>query len=406
MLRIIGIILFLSTSLIAQDYPLNLDNLRISLPETKDPVLEKILKDKDTIFYKLPQVWQHFFPAAKIEEKNTVTGNIFIRYTKSIWNIHDISFNPDAHANLNFPWETTAGLNSIKKNPTYAKLYKTINFIRLPRVNDKIDPIWIIPEKPIKWIYPTGTVLGEIIYVIHNEENYIQEIRTRTKDESSESWIPNLYRPIENRDEFISLSDVEIYKPSYKHMFFRNPQEDEVHRMDGLVEELPKLEEDIVKKLLKLPFKNVGNENWSPTANQDFHILPRDYGFGLISGVDPVACADCHRQTQISVRNLVPKDPTVISEPDTIGNIRGSDGIFTWHPFSKSNDEYIQSGNIFFRSYDVDNDFIIYTKSNPNPSKYKLTLSVQKSLRDYELPKIESSKHMIGATNDIIQITN
>ena len=158
------------------------------------------------MFYKLPQVWQHFSPAAKIEEKNTVTGNISVKYTKSVWSIHDISFNPDSHANLNFPWETTAGLNSIKKNPAYANLYKTINFINLPKTNDKIDPIWIIPEKPIKWIYPTGTTLGEIIYVINNNKNYIQEIRTRTKDDSSESWIPNLYRPVENKDEFIRLS--------------------------------------------------------------------------------------------------------------------------------------------------------------------------------------------------------
>ena len=179
-------------------------------------------------------------------------------------------------------------------------------------------------------------------------------------------------------------------------MFFRNPQEDEVHKMDGLVEELPNVDEDIVKKLLSLPFKNVSSDNWSPTSNQDFHILPRDYGFGLISGVDPVACADCHRQTQISVRNLVPKDPTVINQPDTIGNIRGSDGIFTWHPFSKYNNNYTESDSIFFRPYDVNNSLVIYTKFNPSPNKYKLTLSVQKSLKEYELPGVQSSKHEIN----------
>lgn len=396
MLRIITFFILLSSSLFAQSYPLNLKELDIPLPQTNDIVLQKILTDESTVFYKLPQVWQHFSPAAKIEEKNTVTGNISVKYTKSVWSIHDISFNPDSHANLNFPWETTAGLNSIKKNPTYANLYKTINFINLPKTNDKIDPIWIIPEKPIKWIYPTGTTLGEVIYVINNNKNYIQEIRTRTKDDSSESWIPNLYRPVENKDEFIRLSGITNYNSSYKHMFFRNPQEDEVHKMDGLVEELPNVDEDIVKKLLSLPFKNVSSDNWSPTSNQDFHILPRDYGFGLISGVDPVACADCHRQTQISVRNLVPKDPTVINQPDTIGNIRGSDGIFTWHPFSKYNNNYTESDSIFFRSYDVNNSLVIYTKFNPSPNKYKLTLSVQKSLKEYELPGIQSSKHEIN----------
>lgn len=374
-----------------ETYPLDLKSENIVLPDTEDPELIRVLKDKNTVFYKLPQVWQHFVPASQIEEKNLTLGTVSYKNTDLIWGIYSVNVNPDSHANFNFPWETTAGLNSVKKEAKYSNVFKTINFINLPTNSEgDVIPIWIMPEYPVKWIYPIGTTVGEIIYVVHNDINYVQEIRTRKKDATSEYWTPFLYRPIKNKQEYIELTGQADYKPAMQYMFFRNPQEDEVFKMDGLVERLPPLSEKKVQILLSQKFKNVTDEDWSPSSDQDFHILPKNYCFSLIGGVDSINCANCHQQTQISVRNLVPKDPSVINDPKGTGNIRGSDAVFTWHPFSQScirTSTSEEQSRVSFRKYDTDNKMIYFSKENPNDKIYKLTLFVQKALKKYELPK-------------------
>ena len=140
-------------------------------------------------------------------------------------------------------------------------------------------------------------------------------------------------------------------------------------------------------------------------SDQDFHILPKNYCFSLLGGVDAQSCANCHRQTQISVRNLVPKDPSVINDPDGTGNIRGCDAVFTWHPFSYRNvksspDDAIVS-KISTRNYDEDHHIVSVSKEAPgDESKYKITWFVQKSLRSYELPKKSGVLHVIPTNPD------
>jgi hypothetical protein len=402
MKNIFFLIFFLATSnlfgqvskeLAAKDnYPLDLNSIGLTLPESEDQELNRLLKDNNTIFYKMPQVWQHYVPSSTTQETNLTLGTTIYKTKKSIWNLYSVKYNPDSHANFNFPWETTAGLNSAFKEKNAN--FKTVNFINLPKnPNGKTIPIYVLQERPIKWIYPIGTTVGEVIYVNFNNRNYVQEIRTRKKLNDSTYWEPMVYRPVTNREEYIELTNSVKYIPAKKHMFFRNPQEDEVFKMDGLVECLPPLETDKVISLLSRKFKNATEENWSPCSIQDFHILPKDYCFSLIGGIDIESCSNCHRQTQISVRNLVPKDPSVINDPEGTGNIRGSDAVFTWHPFSASSissnkDEYKQ---INFRNYDVSQG-IVATKVDKE-DLYKLTLFVQNSLKKYELPKNNSVLH-------------
>lgn len=369
------------------DYPLDLKTLGLVLPKVDDPELNEILQSPDTIFYKLPQVWQHYIPSSRIEYNNLTLGTKSYSNTDSVWGLYYSSHNSDFNANPLFPWETTVGLNSSHKDGD--KSYRTVDFLSLPKVNGKKMPVLYVNELPGKWIFPPGTMVGEIIYVVHDNQRYVQEIRTRRKSKDSTDWEPHAHRPIVSREEFIRLIGKD-YTPAYKYMFFRNPQEDEVFKMDGLVERLPPLSESKVKSLLSRPFKRV--TDWSPASDQDFHILPKNYCFSLLQSIDSITCANCHRQTQISVRNLTPKEPLVINNFEKVGNIRGSDTVFTWHPFSE---ESIRSSDqepeprLNFRRVDVKNGVIRVAEEDDEQllgDYYKLTLFVQESLKDYELP--------------------
>lgn len=372
-------------------YPLDLKSINLNLPKIQDQNLDKILKDKNTVFYKLRQVWQHYVPPSRVEHFNETLGTKTYTTNNLVWGLYYSTFNPDAHANFNFPWETTVGLNTIIKT-TNGQNFKTVNFVNLPTdESGKVIPIWYLREAPIKWIFPAGTTVGEIIYIIHNDEKYIQEIRTRTKTSDCNEWEPHLYRPIASREEFIKETQSPDYNVAKKFVFLRNPQEDEVFKMEGHIEYLPELPEATVKYILSLPFKEVTNENWSPSSTQDFNILPKDYCFSLLKSVDTSTCAECHRQTQISVRNLVPKDPSVIKDPIGTGNIRGSDAVFSWHPFADScirTSDKDPAKPLAVRAYDLNNNFIKVINEVPQENKYhKLTKFVQLSLRNYELPK-------------------
>ena len=294
-------------------YPLNLSEENIKLPRTNDEFLANVLYNRRTIYYKLPQVYQfHNYPH---------TTNYGIYYT---------DFLKDFNANLDFPWETTVGLNTAHKKGNSP--YETFNFMLLP----ENAPVLVISnEFPLKWIYPENTIVGEIIYVNHEGQKYVQEVRTRQKEKGSIIWEPKIFRPLASREEYIRFTNVFPYEPLSKHFFFRNLEEDEVFKMEGTIEKLPKTPEDRVKAILSLPFKDVTKSKWVPMAEQAFDVVPQDYSLGLLKP-SRFACMDCHRQTQIRVNNLIPREPLIRKNPDKIGRIRGSDGIFTWYPFADS----------------------------------------------------------------------
>lgn len=380
-----------------EDYPLDLNKIGLKLPDTTSDELRRILSSRTTIFYKLPQVWQHYVPASRIEYNNVTLNTKTYYNTKQVYGVYFSTYAPDFHANSNFPWETTVGLNTTfkeHKQKGTVSPYRTVNFINLPEKNGVMMPILILSEYPIKWIYPPGTTVGEIIYVVHKDKRYVQEIRTRTKSDDSYEWTPGLYRPIKDRKEYERLTGLYNYTTFHKHFYFRNPQEDEVFKMEGIVERLPDLPEDKVVELLSRPFQAIDVDKgvWSPASDSEFNILPKDYCLDLLKSVDSFTCAGCHRQTQISVRNLTPKDPDVVKTPLKIGNIRGSDAVFTWHPFDPKTvraSEKDADLQIALRKYDYDNKIIAVTSSEETDKKYgayKLTRFVQDSLKPYELP--------------------
>jgi hypothetical protein len=373
-------------------YTNKLDEFGVTLPQIENYSLESKLRDKDTVFYQLPKVWQQYIPGSKIEVKNLKSGQVSYTQTETVWGIYSSSYLSEFNANLDFPWDGTVGLNTKVDRKT-----SVINFLILPKEDGITVPVLLIYKKPITWIFPVKTIIGEMIVTEYEGKNWVQEIRCREKQDGAFYWTPMVFRPVASKDELVKRIKRD-YLSSSKYMFFRNPEEDEVFRLEGLVEKLPDLKPEVVKQLLSLPFKDVTEEVWSeksiaPTSDQDFNLVPKDYNFGLIQP-DQDNCLNCHRQTQISVSNLIPNEPIIRNNPDKVGSIRGSDSVFSWHPFgptSYQNSKIEESEiKVRFRNYDFEKNIIALWEPNKSTSidfnKYKLTEFVQSSLQKYQLP--------------------
>lgn len=95
------------------EYPLNLEKVGLTLPDTEDQELKRILTSPKTIFYKLPSVWQQFIPASKIEHNNLTLGTKSYSTTQPVWGVYFAPFLSDFNANPLFPWETLRSLHSV-----------------------------------------------------------------------------------------------------------------------------------------------------------------------------------------------------------------------------------------------------------------------------------------------------
>lgn len=383
---------------LGQSYPLDVRSFGVRLPDIEQNEIGKRIKSGDVIWYKLPQMWQHYVPAGRIEKKHSAFDRVTWELVGARWGVYSVAFRSELNANKDFPWEGTVGLNAVMKDDRLASMYETVNFLMLPRDSrGNLVPICIAYNTPIHWIFPVGTIVGELVMVRHKGQWWVQEIRARKKAEFSINWDPIIMRPVADRHELTELiMKGRDYEPATKWFHFRNPEQTEVMKIEGLVERLPELREDTVETLLSREFREVTFDPWSdvshaPASDQEFSIVPKDYTFGLIQP-DAVNCATCHRQTQISVRELIPKEPLILKNYDNAGNIRGSDGIFTWHPFAASMASTVESNSLTvrFREHDINNGIVKIWDARKDKeldeSVYRLTEYVERSLPKYQLP--------------------
>jgi hypothetical protein len=106
------------------------------------------------------------------------------------------------------------------------------------------------------------------------------------------------------------------------------------------VDTLPPINDEklVIELLTTTPFTSAQGEIWrkgtnatftnAPTANAPVHIVPGGYDGGFIE-VDQHSCMRCHQTANQHVRNFD-------FGRDWYGRVRGSDGIFSWHPFDPS----------------------------------------------------------------------
>jgi hypothetical protein len=310
------------------------------LPPTDDSWL-RVLKTKNIIFYtddEMPpayQIWDGLLPGIHSVYYNISADKPRERY---------------GNPNLEFPWKGPAGLDSSDNA-------HSIKFVVLPDDNPilwwrEALPHDTHPAGTFRWVYPVGTVFGEILTVRSPAGwDYTFELRTRTR--TAKTWVMNVFRPFATPAELIQqIKNVEPgWREDERLVNWFNVGELSVSRLvnehpktvidrRALLDPLPPLQPRAVEKLLtETKFKSVLGQAWrqsaaselechAPTAEAGFHVVPRNYA-GAFLEASSRKCMTCH--------DTVAKHANDFQfGRDWYGRVRGSDGIFSFHIFEPS----------------------------------------------------------------------
>lgn len=319
--------------------------LRRALPRVDDPQVARLLKDPGLILYthrempKAYQFWDGMFPGVHSAEHNISANNR----------------EPHGNGNREFPWGSPAGTHR-------ARNVSSFRFLRLPQdAQGQVRPVvWYRHRLPgdrsggYAWTFPLGTVFGEVLALRGPDgHDYTFELRTRTRQNGY--WAVDAFRPYPNAEslsarikelrpdwskqpkltQLVSHLDAPRKLP-VQTLADRMPAQ-RVFRETMGVDNLPPIDDDrlVMELLTGATFRSAAGEVWqgaggvttcAPTTSARFHIVPAGYDAGFIS-VDNKSCMRCHDSVNLSV------DEFDYSR-DWYGRIRGSDGIFSFHPFS------------------------------------------------------------------------
>lgn len=322
---------------------------RSFLPKTADMEFEQ-LKARHLIFYtekQMPKAYQKW-------EGGVVRG---------MAGIHDpyynISGTADAYGvgntNMEFPWKGPAGLDitTNTKNFKFVYLPAAIDIKREQLASPRLGPDEFAT---ITWIYPEGTVFGEVLQLTDDDKrDWTFEVRTRTKIDGK--WDPKVYRPfptLESLQKALtamysedSAAIPEGYASSFMTIKAGKPAvpthkyhlRDDKHVTRNAVNAeatewmLPKLPKETVQRLLKeTTFQKDFGDNWykgepyAVNSQSDFNVVPKGYTGGYFA-VGKNACMTCHEGT---LKHADDFD----RGREWYGRVRGSDNIFSFHPFA------------------------------------------------------------------------
>jgi hypothetical protein len=206
------------------------------------------------------------------------------------------------------------------------------------------------------WIFPKGTVLGEVLLIkLPDGDLRIFELRTRKR--LIDGWESRLFKPYHtaldlsaqikdlrpnwqssgNLQNVITRleSDNTLVKQSLETRFFPGT----FQKAEGYVDSLPDLGDlQLVKELLESPsFSEYYNTPWKiqgdkisfgPTTESLASIIPQKYDGGLIPTTKE-SCDRCHDQAGRGIGDFY---PNLI----LYGELWGEDQTFSWHPFINS----------------------------------------------------------------------
>lgn len=254
------------------------------------------------------------------------------------------SIDPFTNGNREFPWRTPGGIDNAEN------VTDEFRFIWLPKKPDgNVWPVVIYRDAleksdsvnmPIpqgwRWIYPVGTTIGEVLAMRFSDGYlYTYEIRTRTRE--LDDWDVEIYRPFPTREklaEHLAKLDQQAALQLGQVQTVTGTLEDSNHprrafRARAGIFRLPRLSRDVSATLLTTStFLASSGQTFyrdavAPTADHDESIVPRQYQASFL-GADRETCANCHRHTLRHVDRF--------ENRDWYGYIRGSDGIFSFHP--------------------------------------------------------------------------
>jgi hypothetical protein len=323
-------------------------NLRQYLPKVDDPSVQAILDDPALILYTKSEI-----PTAYQDWSSGLPG------------IHSPSYNvsandrePFGNGNIEFPWGAPGGAHR-------AQNVATFRFLWLPRdeLGRRRPIVWYrkhlegSTSTGYAWTYPVGAVVGEVLQIRSPQgQLYTFELRVRKREQSE--WVVDVFRPFPSSDELAqairerranwqqhpqlaklvahleqprALPKGTLMDAGHTRLTF--------HQTMG-IDSLPPVGDDalVVDLLTKSVFKSALGATWrkgtnkihtvAPTTHARFHIVPAQYDAGFIE-VDRLSCMRCHETVNRHVNDFQPGR-------DWYGRVRGSDGIFSIHPFDPS----------------------------------------------------------------------
>jgi hypothetical protein len=323
-------------------------SLREYLPKVTDAAIQRVLDDPNLIIYteeEMPRAYQFW---------NGANQGVHSAY----YNISANGGEPFGNANREFPWGTPAGTHRTKN-------VRSFRFLLLPRDTEgKVLPVvWYRKQlrgdgqAAYAWTFPIGTVLGEVLSMRSPDgKDYTFEMRIRTRERGD--WDVNLFRPFPTA---IELSErIKALRPTWADnkqlaeavahleqpltmtahtLVDKHPGKRSFQQAMG-VDSLPPLGDDalVTELLTTTRFRSALGEAWrkaegnvktfAPTTTAAYHVIPANFDAGFIE-VDRTSCIRCHESVNESVNAFD-------GGRDWYGRVRGSDGIFSFHPFAPS----------------------------------------------------------------------
>jgi hypothetical protein len=327
------------------------EQLRKCLPVVADPEMQKILDDPDLILYtdaEMPRAYQVW------------DGQLQGLHSPN-YNISANNREPYGNGNIEFPWGTPAGTHRTSGVSSF-------RFLWLPRDDGgrRRPVVWF--QKYLRgdsspgyaWRFPVGARVGEVLMLrAPNGYDYTFELRVRTREFGD--WAVDVFRPfptaehlaraIRQRredweaDEALSklVHHLESHEPLPERYLADHHGRAVIQQTQG-VDVLPVVDDTglVVELLTKTTFESCLGEIWrkgadgvlafAPTSTSSFHVVPANYDGGFIE-IDRESCLRCHETVNQHVASFD-------YGRDWYGRIRGSDGIFSFHPFDPSSISY------------------------------------------------------------------
>lgn len=352
------------------------------LPKVADETVQDALDDPSLILYtelEMPRAYQSW--------SGPVRG------------IHDAYYNISANrserygnGNREFPWNAPAGTHRTENVSSF-------RFVRLPRGdNGRLLPIvWFRQElsgdysRGYSWRFPAGAMVGEVLMMRHNGADYAFELRVRTR--RRDDWAVDVFRPFPRAEDLVKR--IQELRPEWQKQPALAALVERVEKPGNLpvsvladhhsvetfrqrmgVFELPSLKDDklVAQLLTATKFRSALGTHWiegangmataAPTTKAPFHVVPANYDAGFIE-VDRESCMRCHNTVNHDVNDFE-------YGRDWYGRIRGSDGIFSFHPF----EPWSISGNGGRSSVQLRNELVEagvlqgYTPKKHDPARY------------------------------------
>lgn len=319
---------------------------RALLPIVDDEAMAELLASNDLIFYSEEEMPRAF------AKWNGLSAGVHNAY----YNISAERGEPFGNGNREFPWDGAAGTHRSRN-------FETIHFVYLPR-DERGELLPIVYQTQgadaqgageVAWRYPHGTVFGECLLVKFGQNETLPcELRIRRRVEGD--WEVDVFRPFPTASH---LADrIQAIRPEWEtdatlvelihHL--QNPNtlkratlrdDHPVRTFDQVagIDELPMIDSELSATLLETTaFVSCLNTTWktndaglschAPTTRHTEQIVPVNYDGGFVA-VDSVSCLRCHATVGENVSRFQ-------SQREWYGVIRGSDGIFSFHPFDRS----------------------------------------------------------------------